>query len=611
MAAVSLFILLALFHPAFSFPCRSFPCGELGEIFFPFTNNETDERCGPFVVDGCNEEIKKVQLGRGSQKWYQIERIFRDPFHYPHWSEISITDIELQSKLNSRKCESFQNLSLPSLPYANFKITSKLTTLHKCNSSKDYPKTQSHYNNYSKCPNFKIYYTRKENASSSQSPPPKCPIVNLPLNRNNSHDDIFQILTANFSLRVRIRPDFYNCYLHGGKCRNNNGGFNCTGAEEDTIKSFPALPTSLEGHKGIGFATVGMIISMFIIFFWLRNKRKQTSSNIVPRNSSADIFSISDREGGNIFFGVSIFCYNELEKATNSFASENELGDGGFGAVYYGKLQDGREVAVKRLYERNYCKVQQFLNEIALLTRLRHKNLVSLYGCTSRRSRELLLVYEYIPNGTVADHLRGDQASSSPLTWPIRMRIAIETASALVFLHASDVIHRDVKTNNILLDNYFSVKIADFGISRLFPIDVTHISTAPQGTPGYLDPEYYQCFQLTDKSDVYSFGVVLVELLSSLPAVDRTRHRHEINLAKLAINKIKRSALDELIDPCLGYHSDEEVKRMTTCVAELAFLCLQEDSELRPTMGEVLEELKRIESRGDDSENPEEQLDNA
>ncbi|XP_021685712.2 LEAF RUST 10 DISEASE-RESISTANCE LOCUS RECEPTOR-LIKE PROTEIN KINASE-like 1.1 [Hevea brasiliensis] len=250
MAAVSLFILLALFHPAFSFPCRPFPCGELGEIFFPFTNIETDERCGPFVADGCKEEIKKVQLGRGSQKWYQIESIFQDPFHYPHWSEISITDIELQSKLNSRKCESFQNLSLPSLPYTNFKITSKLTTLHKCNSSKDYPKTQFHYNNYSKCPNFKIYYARKHNANLLQSPPLECPIVKLPLNKNNSHDDVFQMLTANFSLHVRIRPDCYKCQLHGGKCRNNNGGFNCTGANEYRNIPFPALPTSLEGHKG-------------------------------------------------------------------------------------------------------------------------------------------------------------------------------------------------------------------------------------------------------------------------------------------------------------------------------------------------------------------------
>lgn len=268
-----------------------------------------------------------------------------------------------------------------------------------------------------------------------------------------------------------------------------------------------------------------------------------------------------------------------------------------------GKLQDGREVAVKRLYERNYHKVQQFLNEIEILTRLRHKNLVALYGCTSRRSRELLLVYEYVPNGTVADHLHGDRASSGLLTWPIRMRIAIETASALVYLHASDIIHRDVKTSNILLDNYFSVKVADFGISRLFPNDVTHISTAPQGTPGYLDPEYYQCYQLTDRSDVYSFGVVLAELLSSMPAVDIARQRHEINLAQLAMSKIQRSAFDELIDPCLGYHSDEEVKRVTTCVAELAFLCLQQNRELRPSMDEVLEKLMRIENPLDELPN--------
>ena len=227
---------------------------------------------------------------------------------------------------------------------------------------------------------------------------------------------------------------------------------------------------------------------------------------------------------------------------------------------------------------------------------MRHKNLVSLYGCTSRRSRELLLVYEFIPNGTVADHLHGDPAQSGSLTWPIRLSIAIETASALVYLHASDIIHRDVKTNNILLDDNFSVKVADFGLSRLFPNDVTHISTAPQGTPGYVDPEYHQCYQLTEKSDVYSFGVVLIELISSMPAVDITRHRHEINLANLAISKIRKCAFDELIDPNLGYKSDAEVTRMTTSVAELAFRCLQQEKEMRPSMENVLEELQRIQS---------------
>ncbi|XP_057996206.1 LEAF RUST 10 DISEASE-RESISTANCE LOCUS RECEPTOR-LIKE PROTEIN KINASE-like 1.2 isoform X3 [Hevea brasiliensis] len=313
----------------------------------------------------------------------------------------------------------------------------------------------------------------------------------------------------------------------------------------------------------------------------------------------------ADLELGGAYFGVPLFSYTELEEATSNFDSRKELGDGGFGTVYYGKLRDGREVAVKRLYEHNYRRVAQFMNEIEILTRLRHKNLVTLYGCTSRRSHDLLLVYEYVPNGTVADHLHGDRAKSSPLTWPIRMSIAIETASALVYLHASDIIHRDVKTTNILLDNNFCVKVADFGLSRLFPNDVTHVSTAPQGTPGYVDPEYHQCYQLTDKSDVYSFGVVLIELISSMPAVDINRHRHEINLANLAVNRIQKCEFDELIDPSFGYNSDEEVKTMTITVAELAFRCLQQDKEMRPTMDEVLEELKRIES-AEFMENPEE-----
>ena len=276
-----------------------------------------------------------------------------------------------------------------------------------------------------------------------------------------------------------------------------------------------------------------------------------------------------------------------------------------------GKLHDGREVAVKRLYGHNYRRVEQFINEVEILTRLRHKNLVSLYGCTSRHSRELLLVYEYIPNGTVADHIHGHQGTPGSLTWPTRMSIAIETACALAYLHASDIIHRDVKTNNILLDDNFCVKVADFGLSRLFPNDVSHVSTAPRGTPGYVDPEYRQCYQLTSKSDVYSFGVVLVELISSLPAVDVFRHRNEINLAKLAVNKIEKCAFHELIDPNLGFESDDVVRTMTILVAKLAFQCLQQDKEMRPSMDEVLEALKKIQSGKDAHEDQEMAYDDA
>ncbi|THG21496.1 hypothetical protein TEA_024300 [Camellia sinensis var. sinensis] len=349
---------------------------------------------------------------------------------------------------------------------------------------------------------------------------------------------------------------------------------------------------------GAGVGTLLVVAIVFIIYH-RRNKKYNATSSWIARYTS-HTSSMNDIEKEASYYGVQTFSYDELQKATNNFDSKKEIGDGGFGTVYQGKLRDGRVVAVKRLHEHNFKRVEQFMNEIEILTRLRHPNLVSLYGCSSRHCRELLLVYEYIPNGTVADHLHGDRAKPGSLSWTTRMSIAFETASSLAYLHASDVIHRDVKTNNILLDNSFCVKVADFGLSRLFPTDVTHVSTAPQGTPGYVDPEYHECYQLTDKSDVYSFGVVLIELISSKPAVDITRHRHEINLSNMAINKIQNQELHELVDPCLGFNSDYKVTEMIKVIAELAIQCLKNESDMRPSMKEVLEVLKEISSVGYD-----------
>ncbi|XP_074276889.1 LEAF RUST 10 DISEASE-RESISTANCE LOCUS RECEPTOR-LIKE PROTEIN KINASE-like 1.3 [Silene latifolia] len=396
---------------------------------------------------------------------------------------------------------------------------------------------------------------------------------------------------------VEYTVDFDAC----SACQNSGG---VCGSSDDNEKRFvcycsDGTHTSQICHKtgkktlkyvgsGIGG---GIFVFIALLAIWYRRCLKFGKA----RNKSLDRLE-SDLGKDGLYFGVPLFSYKELEEATNSFDHTRELGGGGFGTVYYGKLKDGREVAVKRLYERSFKRVEQFMNEVQILTCLRHQNLVSLYGCTSCHSRELLLVYEYVSNGTVADHLYGQKKYSDPLSWETRLKIAVETASALSYLHASDIIHRDVKTNNILLDKNFNVKVADFGLSRLFPNDVTHVSTAPQGTPGYLDPEYHQCYQLTDKSDVYSFGVVLVELISSLRAVDMDRHNYEINLSNYAMNRIQKCAFADLVDPQLGYESDFKVRRMTTSWAELAFRLLRHYKDFRPSMDEVLEILTRIQS---------------
>ncbi|KAF0926295.1 hypothetical protein E2562_022113 [Oryza meyeriana var. granulata] len=352
-------------------------------------------------------------------------------------------------------------------------------------------------------------------------------------------------------------------------------------------------------------AGVLLLLLVVVSFLYIRKRRqykmssssrllKYTTSGGTPRSrGSSDKFMES---GSFHYLQTHHFSYEELEEATDGFSDARELGDGGFGTVYKGELRDGRVVAVKRLYNNSCRRVEQFVNEAAILSRLRHPNLVLFYGCTSSRSRELLLVYEFVPNGTVADHLHGHRAPERALTWPLRLNIAVEAAAALGYLHAVEppIVHRDVKTNNILLDANFHVKVADFGLSRLFPRDVTHVSTAPQGTPGYVDPEYHQCYQLTDKSDVYSFGVVLVELISSKPAVDVTRDRDEINLAGMAINKIQSCQVDQLVDHELGYSSDEATRKTMTMVAELAFLCLQHNGEMRPPIKEVVDVLRGI-----------------
>ncbi|XP_024023247.1 LEAF RUST 10 DISEASE-RESISTANCE LOCUS RECEPTOR-LIKE PROTEIN KINASE-like 1.1 isoform X2 [Morus notabilis] len=564
-------------HPA----CPPFRCGKFGDILPPFRNN-SNSKCGLYTVD-CSEPVPKIQLKEGGY-WYELDDISR------HGHHMAIKSGAPPAPFADISCESKDSFALPSPSMISNLSTTYLLTVFNCsqNSGIHVPAGFDH----TPCRDYDIYYTLSNISFSAFTP--HCSMIQLPGYFQTPKHGISNLPLI--ILDVNVNDFRRRCYSMQGLCKpKDKDKFICLNAEKKKGDKNSRLKWGLS----IGLSLP--IICLVMFFFLWRHKLKR-SAKYLSRNISDPCMN-SDPEGGSGYYGVHVFSYKDLEEATNNFDSEKELGDGGFGTVYHGKLKDGREVAVKRLYEHNYKRVKQFKNEVEILTRLRHKNLVSLYGCTSWHCRKLLLVYEYIPNGTVADHLHGDRAQTSPLTWPVRMSIAIETATALAYLHASDIVHRDVKTNNILLDESFCVKVADFGLSRLFPNDVTHVSTAPQGTPGYVDPEYHQCYQLTSKSDVYSFGVVLVELISSMRAVDITRHRHDINLSNLAIIKIQKGAYNELVDLRLGFDSNNEVKRMTIAVAELAFQCLQQDKEMRPSMDEVLEELKIIESGNNESEN--------
>uniref|UniRef100_A0A0E0MP92 Protein kinase domain-containing protein n=1 Tax=Oryza punctata TaxID=4537 RepID=A0A0E0MP92_ORYPU len=297
--------------------------------------------------------------------------------------------------------------------------------------------------------------------------------------------------------------------------------------------------------------------------------------------------------------GVPVYSYHEVTRATNSFSHTHRLGTGAYGTVYVGKLPSPSPslVAIKRLRRRydddDDTAVAVLLNEVKLISSLSHPNLVRLLGCCLDRG-EQILVYEFVPNGTLAHHLAG-----GGLPWRARLGVAAETAAAIAYLHAKrpPILHRDVKSSNILLDGDLRPKLADFGLSRAvgrLEASVSHVSTAPQGTPGYVDPEYHQNFHLSDKSDVYSFGVVLLELITAMKVVDFARPAAEVNLASLALDRIGKGRVDDIVDPALVDRGDEWVMRSVRHVSELAFRCLAFQKDVRPCMSEVAAELARI-----------------
>ncbi|KAL8091320.1 hypothetical protein AgCh_040424 [Apium graveolens] len=402
----------------------------------------------------------------------------------------------------------------------------------------------------------------------------------------------------NRNLSISIGPsEAYNAYPNGilngieiMKISDSQGNLDLGETREQSSTSNSIIKSWMILGSAIVVTFVAVVLAL--VFFMIWRRRKLAHLN----NSTQDKFGNKGRKStdGTVTISSSNFGYSfplaVIKEATENFNDALIIGIGGFGKVYKGVLRDETKVAVKRGVPESQQGFAEFETEIEMLSQFRHRHLVSLIGYCDEQN-EMIIIYEYMDNGTLKNHLYGSDLPK--LNWRQRLEICIGSAKGLHYLHTGStkaIIHRDVKSANILLDENLMAKVADFGLSKNGPeMDHTHVSTAVKGSFGYLDPEYLIRQQLTEKSDVYSFGVVMLEILSGRAVIDPSQPRETVNLVEWAGKWLSQGKLEKLVDPYLA----EEIKpESLENYGEIAEKCLAERGVDRPTMGEILWKLE-------------------
>ncbi|CAL9148104.1 unnamed protein product [Musa hybrid cultivar] len=384
-------------------------------------------------------------------------------------------------------------------------------------------------------------------------------------------------------------PGSYNCFCPRGTYGDAFNG-TCTQHQKLTSSAKVAI------GKSIGSGLIFLLISGMCIYVIFQRRKFIKIKERYFREHGGWILLEEIKAKERYFreqgLAFKIFAKEELEKATEKYDQNRVLGRRGHGTVYKGVFEDSRVVAIKKPKIIDESQKNEFGKELLILSQINHKNIVKLLGCCLEVEVPML-VYEFVSNGTLFQLIH-DNNSASPFSLATRLRIAHESAEALAYLHSSaspPIIHGDVKSSNILLDENYTAKVSDFGASKLVPKDEDQFATLVQGTCGYLDPEYLQTCQLTDKSDVYSFGVVLLELMTCKKPIYFEASKEERSLVSSFILAMKENQYLEILDDQVRNEGDTELIQE---MCELAKQCLNFRGEERPTMKQVAEELDRL-----------------
>ncbi|KAL3834455.1 hypothetical protein ACJIZ3_009191 [Penstemon smallii] len=378
-------------------------------------------------------------------------------------------------------------------------------------------------------------------------------------------------------------PELNDCK---GQCINRPGSYSCSSQNSSAI------------NVGIVAMVVVIIGSTFL--FWGLRKRKliKLKEKFFEQNGRFLLQQLVEQKELTSHM-IKIFSAEELQKATKNYDDSLIAGRGGFGTVYKRTLPDGSLVAIKKSKQTDIdidkAQVQQFISEVVILCQVNNRNIVHMLGCCLETPSPIL-VYEFVSNGTLYEHLH-DKGRKS-LSWETRLKIATQTAGVLSYLHSqavTPIIHKDIKSTNILLDENFNAKVSDFGASKLIASNEMQVYTLVQGTLGYLDPEYLQTSQLTEKSDVYSFGVLLVELLTGQKVIRFNKPEAEKSLANYFLYAVQENRLVEVLEPRVVEEGSVELLHV---VADIARFCLRLKGEERPSMKQVAIELEGLRNMG-------------